>query len=103
MPNESQLSVHIGDNVTVKCISGPSADGNRNTYLTWKFGNKSEILVNVKSIRLSDIHTASMTCDVLRLDISDFTKENEGNYSCIKRTLNSSNVNVRIFMIGKSV
>ena len=92
--------VHIGDHVTVTC-TGPGQDGKRNTLLKWEFVNTSKIPANVKITTKDDIHENSEICDVERLDISGFTKENEGDYRCIKRANPSPHADIRIVMIGK--
>ena len=104
-PNEKQISVHIGGSVAVTCI-GPGLPGRRNTLLNWEFVNKSKIPTNMKTSSRDDIHTNKVICDVEKLDILGFKKENEGDYRCIQRENHSphairSHADVRIVMKGK--
>ena len=103
-PNEKQRSVHIGDSVTVTCI-GPGIYGRTSTLLNWEFINKSKSPANMKTSS-GDIHTKEEICDVEKLDILGFKKENEGDYRCIQKKNHlpqavRSHADVRIVMIGK--
>ena len=99
-PSISSLMVHIGSNVKLDCIGGPAASGNRNSFLKWELANKQPFHNNVKTFHLADRHRRYIICDVERLSITNFTKDNKGNYHCARK---HNTTLVSINMIGKSI
>lgn len=99
-PSISSLMVHIGSNVTLDCIGGPAADGDRNSFLKWKLANGQPFHNNVKTSHLADRHRSDIICDAERLSITLFRKENKGKYFCTRQH-NTTLVNIN--MIGKNI
>ena len=92
--------VHVSSNVTLDCIGGPAASGNRHSFLKWELANGQPFYKNVKTSHLADLHRWDIICDVERLSITNFTKDNEGEYYCVRKNNTAS---VSINMIGKSI
>lgn len=105
-PNMDFLSVHMGDNVTIYCTGGPGASGTYHSHLKWELANGETFPGNVETLHLEDRHRSNITCDVERLSITLFAKDNKGEYRCICNDTTSSHSTstaVRIDMIGKSI
>ena len=89
----------------MRCI-GPGLDEKKQTLLKWEFVNKSKTPANMKTSSEKDIHTKKVLCNVEKLDIWGFKKENDGDYRCIRRKNHSSHAirshaDACIVMIGK--
>lgn len=99
--------VHMGDNVTINCIGGPGASGKYHSHLKWELANGESFPGNVKILHLEDRHRSNITCDVKRLSIALFEKDNNGEYYCIRNETTSPNSTsstvVRIDMTGESI
>lgn len=99
--------VHMGDNVTINCIGGPGASGKYHSHLKWELANGESFPGNVKTLHLEDRHRSNITCDVKRLSITSFEKDNNGEYYCIRNETTSPNSTsstvVRIDMTGESI
>ena len=96
--------VRMGDNVTINCTGGPGGSGKYKSYLKWELAKRTAFPGNVDKSPLEDRHRSNITCDVERLSITLFAKDNKGEYHCIRNDSHStSETVVRIDMIGKSI